>query len=208
MPASASAPSTDTSPRATRSSRRCTATRSTSSASAPTSCWRPSPPDQALAEWMQLFVRHVATKRGMLSVLKPMLSSNPSFSAQTRGRAHSGRDEAPRRPALPPARSGPTSTAPTCSAPSAASACRPTRSAPRRPSASSGCSSTASATGRSTHQRPADGRRLRLKRRIPGCRLRARSRPSRIRSSPNLEFVRIVIAGLHVCPNAIAARCG
>jgi AcrR family transcriptional regulator len=46
-----------------------------------------STPDQALAEWMQLFVRHVATKRGMLSVLKPMLSSNPNFSAETRGRA-------------------------------------------------------------------------------------------------------------------------
>ena len=45
------------------------------------------PPDQALEEWMQLFVRHVATKRGMLSVLKPMLSSNPSFFAETRGRA-------------------------------------------------------------------------------------------------------------------------
>jgi AcrR family transcriptional regulator len=45
------------------------------------------PPDQALEEWMQLFVRHVATKRGMLSVLKPMLSSNPSFFADTRGRA-------------------------------------------------------------------------------------------------------------------------
>ena len=45
------------------------------------------PPDQALAEWMQLFVRHVATKKGMLSALKPLLSSNPSFSDQTRGRA-------------------------------------------------------------------------------------------------------------------------
>ncbi len=45
------------------------------------------PPDQALEKWMQLFVRHVATKRGMLSVLKPMLSSNPSFFADTRGRA-------------------------------------------------------------------------------------------------------------------------
>ncbi len=45
------------------------------------------PPDQALAEWMQLFVRHVATKRGMLSVLKPMLSSSPSFFAETKGRA-------------------------------------------------------------------------------------------------------------------------
>jgi AcrR family transcriptional regulator len=46
-----------------------------------------STPDQALAEWMQLFVRHVATKRGMLSALKPMLSTNPKFSEQTRGRA-------------------------------------------------------------------------------------------------------------------------
>jgi AcrR family transcriptional regulator len=45
------------------------------------------PPDQALAEWMQLFVRHVATKKGMLSALKPLLSSNPSFSDQTKGRA-------------------------------------------------------------------------------------------------------------------------
>jgi len=45
------------------------------------------PPDQALEEWMQLFVRHVATKRGMLSVLKPMLSSNAAFFAETKGRA-------------------------------------------------------------------------------------------------------------------------
>ena len=45
------------------------------------------PPDQALAEWMQLFVRHVATKRGMLSVLRPMLSSDPQFFAETKGRA-------------------------------------------------------------------------------------------------------------------------
>ena len=45
------------------------------------------PPDQALEEWMQLFVRHVAAKRGMLSVLKPMLSSNASFFAETKGRA-------------------------------------------------------------------------------------------------------------------------
>ena len=44
------------------------------------------PPDQALAEWMHLFVRHVATKRGMLSLLKPLLT-NPNFSDQTRGRA-------------------------------------------------------------------------------------------------------------------------
>lgn len=45
------------------------------------------PPDLALAEWMRLFVRHVATKKGMLSVLKPLLGSNPSFFDQTRGRA-------------------------------------------------------------------------------------------------------------------------
>ncbi len=44
-------------------------------------------PDLALAEWMRLFVRHVATKKGMLSALRPLLSSNPSFSDQTRGRA-------------------------------------------------------------------------------------------------------------------------
>ena len=47
-----------------------------------------STPDEALAAWMQLFVRHAATKRGMLSALKPMLSSNlERFSAQPRGRA-------------------------------------------------------------------------------------------------------------------------
>ncbi len=45
------------------------------------------PPHEAIEEWMQLFVRHVATKRGMLSVLRPMLSSNPSFFAETKGRA-------------------------------------------------------------------------------------------------------------------------
>jgi AcrR family transcriptional regulator len=45
------------------------------------------PADQALAAWMQLFVQHVATKRGMLSVLKPMMSSDPALSAATRGRA-------------------------------------------------------------------------------------------------------------------------
>ena len=45
------------------------------------------PPDQALAEWMQLFVRHVATKKGMASVLKPLLNSNPTFSSQVMGRA-------------------------------------------------------------------------------------------------------------------------
>jgi hypothetical protein len=36
---------------------------------------------------MQLFVRHVATKRGMLSVLRPMMSANASLTADTRGRA-------------------------------------------------------------------------------------------------------------------------
>ncbi|HZT95819.1 MAG TPA: TetR/AcrR family transcriptional regulator [Chloroflexota bacterium] len=45
------------------------------------------PPDQALAEWMQLFVRHVATKRGMLAVLKPLLSNDATFFEQTKGRA-------------------------------------------------------------------------------------------------------------------------
>jgi AcrR family transcriptional regulator len=45
------------------------------------------PPDQALGEWMQLFVRHVATKNGMLSVLKVMMSTNATFAEQTRGRA-------------------------------------------------------------------------------------------------------------------------
>lgn len=45
------------------------------------------PPDQALAAWMQLFVRHVATKRGMLSVLKPMMSTDAAFYQQSRGRA-------------------------------------------------------------------------------------------------------------------------
>ena len=44
------------------------------------------PPDQALEEWMQLFVRHVATKRGMLAVLKPMLGTNPSFYGATKAR--------------------------------------------------------------------------------------------------------------------------
>jgi AcrR family transcriptional regulator len=44
------------------------------------------PPGQALAEWMQLFVRHVHKKRGMLSVLKPMMASNSSLSAATKVR--------------------------------------------------------------------------------------------------------------------------
>ncbi|WP_337309516.1 TetR/AcrR family transcriptional regulator [Candidatus Aeolococcus gillhamiae] len=51
------------------------------------------PPDKALEEWMQLFVRHVATKRGMLSVLKPMLHSNADFFAQTKGRATAAADK-------------------------------------------------------------------------------------------------------------------
>ena len=45
------------------------------------------PPDEALAAWMKLFVRHVATKRGMSSVLKPMMSANTTLSDDTRGRA-------------------------------------------------------------------------------------------------------------------------
>ncbi|MGH7608830.1 MAG: TetR/AcrR family transcriptional regulator, partial [Candidatus Dormibacteria bacterium] len=44
-------------------------------------------PERALAEWLRLFVRHVATKRGMLSVLKPLLNTNATFFEQTRGRA-------------------------------------------------------------------------------------------------------------------------
>ena len=44
------------------------------------------PPDQALAEWMNLFVTHVKTKKGMLSVLKPLMAGNSSLSAATRGR--------------------------------------------------------------------------------------------------------------------------
>ena len=39
------------------------------------------PPDQALAEWMQLFVQHVRRKRGMLSVLKPLMASSSTLSA-------------------------------------------------------------------------------------------------------------------------------
>jgi AcrR family transcriptional regulator len=44
------------------------------------------PPDQAVAEWMQAFVQHVKTKRGMLSALKPLLASDSSLSA-LKGRA-------------------------------------------------------------------------------------------------------------------------
>jgi len=44
------------------------------------------PPDQALAAWMHLFVQHVATKRGMLSVLKPLMASSSTLSADTKGR--------------------------------------------------------------------------------------------------------------------------
>ena len=43
------------------------------------------PPDQALKHWMQLFVGHVATKRGMLAVLRPILADNPRFSGETKG---------------------------------------------------------------------------------------------------------------------------
>jgi AcrR family transcriptional regulator len=45
------------------------------------------PPDQALVEWMHLFVRHVATKRGMMSVLKPLMSAGSTLFEETRGRA-------------------------------------------------------------------------------------------------------------------------
>ncbi len=51
------------------------------------------PPEQALEEWMKVFVRHVAMKRGMLSVLKPMMSANADFYAQTRGRAVAAADK-------------------------------------------------------------------------------------------------------------------
>ena len=44
------------------------------------------PPDQALAAWMQLFVRHVHTKKGMLSVLKPMMANDSSLYAATKAR--------------------------------------------------------------------------------------------------------------------------
>ena len=40
------------------------------------------PPEQALAEWMQLFVQHVHRKRGMLSVLKPLMAASSTLSAE------------------------------------------------------------------------------------------------------------------------------
>jgi len=45
------------------------------------------PPDLALAEWMRLFVRHVAPRRACSRRSSRLLSSNPSISDQTRGRA-------------------------------------------------------------------------------------------------------------------------
>lgn len=45
------------------------------------------PPDQALAAWMQLFVRHVATKRGMAAALKAMMGGDTTLFEQSRGRA-------------------------------------------------------------------------------------------------------------------------
>lgn len=45
------------------------------------------PPDQALAAWMQLFVRHVATKRGMSSALKAMMGADTTLFEQSRARA-------------------------------------------------------------------------------------------------------------------------
>jgi len=56
--------------------------RSTSSVSERTSSWGPRA-DLALAEWMRLFVRHVATKKGMLS-RSSRCSLQPSISDQTR----------------------------------------------------------------------------------------------------------------------------
>ena len=45
------------------------------------------PPDQALAAWLQLFVRHVATKRGMLAALKSIIGSDKTFFEQSRAQA-------------------------------------------------------------------------------------------------------------------------
>lgn len=46
------------------------------------------PPDQALATWLQLFVGHVARKRGMATALKSMLGAGAtSFFDQSRARA-------------------------------------------------------------------------------------------------------------------------
>jgi AcrR family transcriptional regulator len=46
------------------------------------------PPDEALAAWLQLFVGHVARKRGMATALKSMMGAGAtSFFEQTRARA-------------------------------------------------------------------------------------------------------------------------
>jgi AcrR family transcriptional regulator len=45
------------------------------------------PPDQALAAWMQLFIRHVATKRGMATALKAMMGGDTTLFEQSRARA-------------------------------------------------------------------------------------------------------------------------
>ena len=46
------------------------------------------PPDEALAAWMQLFVRHVARKRGMATALKSMMGAGATtIFEQSRGRA-------------------------------------------------------------------------------------------------------------------------
>jgi AcrR family transcriptional regulator len=42
------------------------------------------PPDEALAEWMQRFVRHVAIKHGMADVLKTMMGANASLFDESR----------------------------------------------------------------------------------------------------------------------------
>ena len=45
------------------------------------------PPDEALSAWLQLFVRHVATKRGMLAALKSIIGTDTTFFEQSRARA-------------------------------------------------------------------------------------------------------------------------
>lgn len=46
------------------------------------------PPDRALSEWLQLFVRHVARKRGMAAALKSLMGAGATtFFEQSRARA-------------------------------------------------------------------------------------------------------------------------
>jgi AcrR family transcriptional regulator len=46
------------------------------------------PPDQALSEWMQRFVGHVALKRGMSTALKSMMGSDAKLFEDSRARMH------------------------------------------------------------------------------------------------------------------------